>query len=261
MADPAQKHLIPLAFLILGLLAVPVALAADTTPPATPAVTDDGAYTTSTTTLHAAWTSSDPESGIADYQYQIRQDSTAGLIILDWTSTSTISPGGSFTANSVTRTGLKLLQGKTYFFSVKAKNGAGLWSAVGYSNGIKVDNTAPSPVIVTDDGAATTSKTSFHARWTSSSDGESGIAEYQYQIRQDSTTGTILVNWTSAGLVTEVTRSGLTLINGKAYYIGVRAKNGAGLFSSAAYSDGITVTIALNLEITSPQEGAWIGGK
>ena len=38
-----------------------------------------------------------------------------------------------------------------------------------------------------------------------------------------------------------VTRSGLTLTVGKTYFIGVRAKNQAGLFSAARYSDGITV--------------------
>ena len=32
--------------------------AADTTPPTTPVVTDDGAYTTSLTQLHAVWTAS-----------------------------------------------------------------------------------------------------------------------------------------------------------------------------------------------------------
>jgi hypothetical protein len=321
-----------------------VAFAADTTPPSKPSVTDDGTYTTSTTQLHATWKSSDSESGIAEYQYQIRQDSTSGTIIVNWTSTGT--------STSITRTGLSLLHGKTYYFGVKAKNGAGLWSSVGYSNGIKVDTTAPtapgqpkegsssdldydgdgsytvywssasdpesgisayevqekvgpggtwktltssrtsssfsvssrqhntqyfyqvrarnkvglwgpwspvsdgllvdktapSAVTVTDDGAITTSKTSLHAVWTASSDPESGIAYYQYLIRQDSTSGTILVNWTAIGTATEVTRTGLSLVTGKTYYIGIRAKNGAGTYSSVSYSDGI----AAQTDTTSP---------
>ena len=220
--------------LLVVLLAVPeVALAADSTPPATPVVTDDGVYTTSNSQLHASWNSSDPESGITEYRYQIRQDSTTGPIILDWTTTKT--------STSATKNGLKLLQGKTYYFAVKAKNGVGLWSAVGYSNGIKVDTTTPIAVTVTDDGATTSSTTSLHARWTASSDLESGIAEYQYQIRQDSKSGTVIVAWASAGLTAEVTRTGLNLTPGKSYYFEVRAKNGAGSFSISSFSDGITI--------------------
>src|SRR3989338_6921901 len=124
------------AFVVAGSLlgGLPV-WAADTTPPPTPVVTDDGTYTTVTTSLHATWTSSDAESGIVEYQYLIRQDSTTGTIIVGWTSTGTTA--------SVTRTGLSLLQGKLYYVQVKAKNGAVLWSLVGSSKGIRVDTTAP----------------------------------------------------------------------------------------------------------------------
>ena len=139
---------------------LPAFAARDTTPPTPPVVTDDGASTSSATQLHATWTSADPESGITEYQYLIRQDSTTGTIIVNWTSTGTTA--------SVTRTGLSLLQSKTYYIAVQAKNGARLWSAIGYSNGIKVDTTAPSSVTVTDDGATTSSTTQLHATWTPS---------------------------------------------------------------------------------------------
>jgi hypothetical protein len=332
--------------------------AADATAPTTPVVTDDGTYTTGTTSLHATWTSSDPESGIAEYQYLIRRDSTSGAIIVNLTSTG-ITAG-------VTRTGLSLLQGKRYYIGVKARNGEGLWSAIGYSNGIRVDTTAPTtapgtpteggstdldydgdgsysiswtaatdaesgiaayelqermepdgawvtltststarnfsvsgrlnntryvyqvrakngvgmwsawsaisdgvlidrtapaPVAtVTDDGPLTASTTTLHATWTPSSDTESGIAAYEYLIRQDSTAGPVIVNYTSVGTATQVTRIGLALIGGKRYYIGVRAKNGAGLFSATRYSDGITVdTTPPIITITSPLDGALIG--
>jgi len=319
----------------------PLLWAADTTPPTTPIVTDDGAYTTDPTSLHATWTSSDPESGIAEYQYLIRQDSTGGVIIVNFTSTSTTA--------AVTRTGLSLLQGKRYYIGVKAKNGEGLWSSVSYSNGIRVDTTAPTApglptegssttdydydgdgryyvywygipaaadaesaiasyelqeqilptgawttlgtttsryfylsgrldkiryayrvrakngaglfsdwsqasdgilidktipttiTTVTDDGATTTSTTQLHATWSATTDAESGIVAYEYLIRQDSTSGTVIVNYTSVGLATEVTRTGLSLVTGKLYFIGVRAKNGAGLYSTTKYSDGIRV--------------------
>ncbi len=337
-----RHRLAPVLFVSGVLSSVSAAFAADTTPPSTPMVTDDGAYTASTTSLHAAWTSSDLESGIAEYQYLIRQGSTSGTIIVNWTSVGL--------ATEVTHTALSLLQGKLYYVGVKAKNGAGLWSSVGYSNGIRVDTTAPSApgtptegssatdydydsdgtytvywtaasdaesgigayelqewvgttgawttltstttsrsftvsgrlhntqyfyqvraknkaglwgpwsptsdgilvdktapstvTTVTDDGAVNANSTTLHAIWTASSDPESGVVNYQYLIRQDSTSGTIgtiLVNWTSVGLATEVTRTGLSLINGKLYYFGVRARNGAGLYSSTRYSDGILV--------------------
>ena len=123
-------------FLTVNLLiSVPV-FAEDTTPPARPIVSDEGTYTTSLIQLHASWSSADPESGIAEYQYLIRRGSRYGTILVPWSS--------SGAATSIIQTDLKLLQGRTYYFWVKAKNGAGLWSSPGYSDGIRVDTTAPS---------------------------------------------------------------------------------------------------------------------
>ncbi len=101
----------------------------DFTPPITPVVADDGEYTSSTTWLHATWSSSDPESGIADYHYAIGT-SREGTDIVGWTSVGT--------ATEVTHIGLNLIIGSTYYFSVKAKNEQGLWSEVGTSDGITV---------------------------------------------------------------------------------------------------------------------------
>jgi len=101
----------------------------DTTPPTTPVVTDDGEYTSSTTWLHAAWSSSDPESGIAEYQYAIGT-SPGGTDVVGWTSTGTTT--------EVTHSGLNLVIGGTYYLSVKAINVKRLWSAVGTSDGITV---------------------------------------------------------------------------------------------------------------------------
>lgn len=322
-------------FFTLVALHSSLTFATDTTPPAKPIVIDDGIYTTDSTSLHATWTSSDLESGIAEYQYHIRQDSTSGPIIVGWTSVGL--------ATEITRTGLSLINGKRHYFGVMAKNGEGLWSLVGYSNGIKVDTsppsapgqakegsstsdrdydadgnyaiywsaaadsesgissyelqekvsttgtwatlaitsarkfsvrgrlhsiqyfyrvrakngaglwgpwsltsdgvlvdkTAPSGVTVMDDGASS-STAKIHATWSASSDPESGIVDYQYLIREDSTSGPIIVNWTSVGLATEVTRTDLNLLYGGTYFVGVRARNGARVYSSPSYSDGIT---------------------
>ncbi len=112
--------------------------APDTTPPTDPVVTDDGTYTIITSQLHASWSSSDAESGITEYQYSISTDPIdpdKGNIV-PWTSAGTNT--------DITATGLTLTNGTTYYFHVKAINGAGLASNVGHSDGITFDDTAPS---------------------------------------------------------------------------------------------------------------------
>jgi hypothetical protein len=105
------------------------ALAADTTPPTKPVVTDAGAATQSRTELSASWTSDDPESGIREFQYAIGR--TPGA--------TDVRPFTSTTQSSVVATGLNLDAGATYYFAVKATNNAGLTSEVGVSDGIRVD--------------------------------------------------------------------------------------------------------------------------
>lgn len=97
------------------------------TPPTTPYVTDDGKYTTNLSQLHAVWTSDDPQSGIVEYQYAIGT-TPLGIDIVGWTS--------SGLNNSVTRTGLNAGDQTTYYISVKARNGMGIWSLTGSSDGI-----------------------------------------------------------------------------------------------------------------------------
>ncbi|MBM4444747.1 MAG: hypothetical protein FJ020_05500 [Chloroflexi bacterium] len=118
----------------------------DTTPPTTPVVSDGGESTTNLTQLHATWTSSDAESGVAEYQYAIGT-SAGDTDLVNWTSAGT--------GTSLTRTGLNLSVGSTYYFSVKAKNGEGLWSAVGSSNGILVAE-EETPVEPSEDGGMPT---------------------------------------------------------------------------------------------------------
>jgi subtilisin family serine protease len=108
----------------------------DTTPPTIPVVTDEGKFTANRRQLYASWVSSDPESGINEYQYRITTTKGKGNpIIRDWTSTGT--------NNYVTAKGLNLIHGLTYYFNVKAKNKAGLWSNAGISDGITIDILGP----------------------------------------------------------------------------------------------------------------------
>jgi hypothetical protein len=89
--------------------------------------------TTSTSQLHASWSSGDPESGIAEYQYAIGTTS-GGTDVVNWTSVGTDT--------AVTKTELNLTAGTAYCFAVKAKNGQGLWSNVGTSDGIIAQKSA-----------------------------------------------------------------------------------------------------------------------
>lgn len=110
----------------------------DTTPPDTPLVIDDGAYTSSANTLHAIWGASDPQSGIAEYQYAIGT-SPGDTNVVYWTSAET--------STGITRSDLSLSDGTSYFFSVTARNGSGLWSSPANSDGILCDRTAPTCAI------------------------------------------------------------------------------------------------------------------
>ena len=105
---------------------------------------------------------------------------------------------------------------------------------------IKIDKTPPSVPTVTDDGRITNSKTDLNASWTNSKDDQSDISEYFYTITTSPNENESQV-WKSAGLATVVNASGLTLVEGQIYYIGVKAKNGAGLLSLAGFSDGIII--------------------
>jgi len=130
----------------------------------------------------------------------------------------------------------------------------------GPPGGGKPDKSAPLTPTVIDDGEFTSSTTQLHAIW-SSSDPQSGISEYQYSIGT-SPDSTNIVGWTSAGLSTEKTVSGLSLTQGQAYYFNVKAMNGSGLWSSIGSSDGITVvgadTTPPQVSITYPSNGATI---
>lgn len=105
----------------------PFVMSCDLTPPTTPTVNDDGEFTESTTQLHAGWSSSDPESGILEYQYAVGT-SRGGTDLVEWTSAGT--------AAEITVSELTLVLGQTYYFAVKARNGAEMWSEVGISDGI-----------------------------------------------------------------------------------------------------------------------------
>ena len=99
----------------------------DLNPPARPTVTDDGDYTGDPTALHCSWYASDPESGVVDYEYSVGT-MPYGADVVPATS------AGAATQAWVR--GLALVPDTTYYFTVRARNGAGLQSNAQYSDGI-----------------------------------------------------------------------------------------------------------------------------
>lgn len=100
----------------------------DTTGPGTPSVTDDGGYTPSQTSVHASWISDEPESGLIGYQYAVGTTS-GGTNLVNWTTT---------TDADATMTIPSQPYGTMLYVSVKAQNGAHVWSSVGTADGIRV---------------------------------------------------------------------------------------------------------------------------
>ena len=94
----------------------------DQTPPPSPTVIAGGVEGDAST-VEATWSASDPDSSITGYRYAI--GSAAGATdIVNWTSTSN---------NSITISGLGLVEGRQYWLAVQARNVGGLWSSSGYS--------------------------------------------------------------------------------------------------------------------------------
>jgi hypothetical protein len=77
------------------------------------------------------------------------------------------------------------------------------------------------------------------ANYTASSDVNSGIKEYFYSIGK--TPGaTDILDWTSNGLLLNITQNNLSLTNGVTYYFNVKSLNNAGLYSAVSSSNGQT---------------------
>ncbi len=145
----------------------------------------------------------------------------------------------SFPSTSWSFTENLLPGGNPNLLYVKDSDSASANVSRSVSAGIFYDSTAPTRPLVIDDGVSTDSKTSLSAKW-SSDDSETDIVDNFYSIgtakgAQD------IVPLASVGTNTQVTRTGLSLEQGKIYYFTVITKNAAGSQSEPGYSDGIRV--------------------
>ena len=223
----------------------------DVSAPSSPDLVRDGlaidvGWTNSLSGLSANWDSAiDIGSGIAKYWYAIGTGTSGTSItnVVDWTDAGNVT--------TVTKTGLTLSEGQTYYFSVKAENGAGLQGLATNSNGQKVDSTVPSgvPTPPTDAGDLSYSKT-ISLSWTpgNANDSESGIAGYYLQV--GTTAGSNDKYDEDVGNVT--THSITNCAYGKRYYARVRARNGAGAYTDySGSSDGILIYTPNEIKVTN----------
>lgn len=209
----------------------------DFTAPTTPVVTDDGSCTNSTTTLHARWSASDPESGIAAYQYGIGT-LPGSADVINWTSAGL--------ATEVTRTGLNLTNGSTYYFTVKSKNGVGTWSSAGNSDGIVVDNTCKYSVTVSLKNAPNPSTFGQAVVFTATVTSSGGIPTGIVAFRDDATvfgTGALNASGIATTSVTTLTVGAHNNITaqypGDANFIG---STSAGITQTVKYSVTVSLT-------------------
>jgi len=186
----------------------------DKTPPLKPIVSASG--NGSLTTLSASWSSSDPESPITMYRYAIGS-SSGKRDVVEWTYT---------TAKSMTRKGLKLTAGVTYYVSAGARNEGGLWSKSGSSNGV-VAGAKPGAFNKFSPAKGSVQPTNPLLKWWESSN----VVRYEYCIDAEAVNNNVCNStWKPTGKVTSIKMSGLTA--NKKYFWQVRAYNLAGTILS-----------------------------
>ncbi|KAL4221421.1 hypothetical protein ACF0H5_019679 [Mactra antiquata] len=234
------------------------AIKIDTTPP----VLLDGTikipsrYITDSYHMSACWNSlfEDKESGIAYYEWCIGTSAGYDDIMkyIKTTEECNQSPDTSL---------LSLIEGHSYFVSVKAFNNAGLWRTTS-SYAFQVDETPPVAGSVFDvnpdsmetgsDIDYTTSTTELTARWTKFHDPHSTITECYISVGTCAKCNNVR-GLTPVGLKQNIVLTNLHLVEGVRYYITITAYNAAGMYSSAS-SDGVLV------DTTSPIPGHVIDG-
>lgn len=198
----------------------------------------DKKYANWTTTYEANWQPySDNDSPITEYKIGVKRKN--GALV----SSGFISVGKQLKGKV---TGLSLTSGIEYCALVKGINAAGL-STQATSNCLLIDHIAPQPGVV-NDGASDdidyqSADNVFRANWKGFTDGKngSGIMEYMHKITDNS--GRQITNWFSVGLQTKATVTSLNLVNGRSYFITVKAIDKVGHFVEVR-SDGIYIDIS-----------------
>ena len=192
---------------------------------------------------YADWTSSytvswepftDPHTPIANYNVGVKRKN-GGLVSSGLIAVGLVS---QFEVRS-----LALVSEEEYCAVVEGENAAGLKAQV-QSNCLLIDHDAPRYGTVNDgtfeDIDYQSGDTVFYANWNGFDDGVrgSGLIEYLYILTNQSDMN--ITSWTSAGLQTNITISGLILADSTTYYITVRAVDKVGNYKDVK-SDGVYI--------------------
>ncbi|MFC1690715.1 right-handed parallel beta-helix repeat-containing protein [Nanoarchaeota archaeon] len=139
-------------------------------------------------------------------------------------------------------------EGTCYMFKMMVTDRAGN-SVTYYSQNatgagiVLTDMTAPSTPSVYDEGFVTYDDTELYASWSESSDPETAVLEYQYSVWTSCIANTCddqITSWTTVSYTqADAHITNLSLVDEYTYYIKVRAKNLAEIYSTPGVSDGI----------------------
>lgn len=188
-------------------------------------------YNSLTSSPSISWSISLSSTAVSEYHYSI--GTSAG-------NTDTVSWTSAGMNTSLNLNSLSLIEGETYYVSVKASGVApdNLESDVVSSSGWLVDVTAPTTPGTLDDGVLQANLTETNTlTWTASTDALSGIDFYEVALGT-APGNTDTLSWTNVGNVTSRKLTGLSLVSGTTYYASVRAVDRAGNRSGSTNSDG-----------------------
>ncbi|MBX9768223.1 MAG: FG-GAP repeat protein, partial [Bdellovibrionales bacterium] len=203
----------------------------DASGPTAPGTFVDGTWfnqTDRTPTL--TWVAStDAYTSVASYEIAVGT-SPGGTQTLTWTDIGNVL--------TYQRTGLSLVDGTTYYVSVRGKDILGNIGAVSQGDGFTVDTVGPAaPGTLSDGNFYNSVAQTPIVTWAAAVTGAAPVATYEIAV--GTTAGaTDVVNWLNIGNVTSYQKSGVTLNNETRYYVSVRAIDVAGNTGSTANSDG-----------------------
>jgi PKD repeat protein/spore germination protein YaaH len=141
-----------------------------------------------TNSLTANWTvSTDLNSGITDYWYAIGT-SPGGANIYNWTSNGNVT--------NTTVNGLNLLSNTVYYFSVKSKNGAGLFSGISSSDGVVIPQTLEASFLLINNNFCINESVTFE---NNSIGANSFLWSFENTVPSSSTSHSPTVSFLSAG--------------------------------------------------------------
>ncbi|MFA5859295.1 MAG: kelch repeat-containing protein, partial [Elusimicrobiota bacterium] len=209
----------------------------DTTPPVFSYIYDgtdtDSEYNMSSTTLAANWKFIDTETSITTNYYCIGTTS-GGTDIIGWTSVET----DTYTV----KTGLTLVQDTTYYFSVKARNAAGLSTEVYSSTGIVLPKPTGSATRVYP-SKFTSSQTSYDITWTAGTLTDiTGINGYWLQV---ATAPYDCISYLIDNYIGNYTTWTITgCQDKKTYYARIKGKNNVSVYGQwNAWSEGTSIDL------------------